>query len=169
MATLNEIVSTVINGGVVIIPTEFAYCYAADPFSKSAVKALKELNNSQDVKQEITILVGDLDDMPNLLESIEPTEEQKAIEHWPSEKTILFSHPSKWLSKDLYYQGKDLVLRLPAENFVLEILHAIGQPLATIAVCEKSNLVRNSLSLKNSEHPYLKVQQSLSGKLPEVI
>jgi len=169
MSNLSEIVSTVISGGIIIIPTEFAYCYAVDPLNKSAVKKLIELNKFQDIKQEINILVGDLNDVPNLLESIEPSEEQNAIKTWPSEKAILFSHPSKWLSKDLYYQEKNLALRLPTEPFVLEILHAIGQPLATIAIYDKNNLVRNSLSLKNSEYPYLKVQQSLSGVLPEVI
>jgi len=158
---LSEIISLVINGDIVIIPTESAYCYAADPFNKTAVEKLKELNNSQTTKQDIKILIGDLNDVPNLLESIEPFEEQKAIELWPSENSITFQNPSKWLSKDLLNKDKHLALRLPSEEFILEILHNIGQPLAIIPIYKNETIVRDSLYLKNCELPYLKVPHTL--------
>lgn len=168
MNELAKIVSLIINGEIVIIPTEYAYVYACDPFNEEAILKLKTLNDSQKINQTPTILVGDLKDIPNLLQSFEPDEEQKAVQHWAGNVNIEFRHPSAWLNKNLLSKDKKVTLRLPEQDYVLEILHSVGQPLATIDMYYETRLVRDSLALKNSEITFLKTQNSLSGALPDI-
>lgn len=169
MNELAKIVSLIINGEVVIIPTEYAYVYACDPFNEEAITRLKTLNKSQEINQTPTILVGDLKDIPNLLQSFEPDEEQKAVKNWAGNVNIEFKHPSNWLNKELLSKDKKATLRLPEQDYVLEILHSVGQPLATIDMYDETRLVRDSLALKNSKIPFLKTPHSLSGILPKKI
>lgn len=169
MSELSKAISLIIKGEVVVIPTEASYCYVVDPFNQKAVEKLKELKDLQNIDQEITILIGDLQDLTSLVESIDSKEEKKVMKYWPGENSIVFSYPSNILNKELLYKNKNVLLRLPAEDFVLEVLHGVGQPLACINIYDEQVLIRNSLHFKNSEKHYLKVTQSLSGNLPNII
>lgn len=169
MSDLSQAISHIIKGNVVIIPTECSYCYVADPFNKQAIDKLDIIKKSQQVAQEYSILIGDLEELTSLVQSVDSTEEDKIMQNWPGETTILLNYPSTILDKRLLYKNKQVALRLPKEDFILEILHGVGQPLACFNTYDEERLIKDSLHFKNSDYFCLKILNSLSGNLPKII
>ena len=69
----------------------------------------------------------------------------------------------------LKYKSKSIALRMPSEAYILEVLHAVGQPLASLVVYNDQMPAKDRRDLLGIDNFILKLPMSLSGKESEVI
>ncbi|MFN0151500.1 MAG: L-threonylcarbamoyladenylate synthase [bacterium] len=80
-------------GGIVLIPTETLYGFAADPWNANAVARIIAIKRRADDKG-MPVLVGDLEFAHRLARGISPSAEQLIEQHWPGALTIVVAaHP----------------------------------------------------------------------------
>jgi tRNA A37 threonylcarbamoyladenosine synthetase subunit TsaC/SUA5/YrdC len=178
MDILQQAVSLLIKGEVIVIPVEGTYCYVADPFNELAVNKLITLRDAQQVKDQPIMLVGDLEDLHRFVGGFSDIEEQTIMQNWPGDSTICFEHIQQGVNSKLHYNSnndkeikntKKIALRIPSSDYILEVLHSVGQPLASIIVYNEQMPAKNRHDLAGIENHILKVPNSLSGKLSNVL
>lgn len=180
MDILQQAVSLLIKGEVIVIPVEGTYCYVADPFNELAVNKLIALRDAQKVKDQLIMLVGDLEDLHRFVGGFSDIEEQTIMQNWPGDSTICFEHIQQGVNPKLHYLAnnnddkdtkntKKIALRIPSSDYILEVLHSVGQPLASIIVYNEQNVAKNRHDLAGIKNHILKVPNSLSGKLSNVL
>jgi L-threonylcarbamoyladenylate synthase len=168
MASLAEVVKSFIQGDVVVIPTESSYCYIADPFNNKAIAELLKLYSEQKQNSKPAILIGDLSELASIVQNIDSSVEEKVINNWPGEVSLLFK-PLDFIDRALLYDNKNIAIRLPEEPYVLEILHALGQPAACIHIYDGENLAYKTSDLRSINKEKLEISNYLHRELPTVI
>jgi len=169
MNDLQQAISLLIKGEVIVLPVEGTYCYVADPFNPKAIDKLIALKTSQEVKTEAIMLVGDLEDLPRFVNGFSSIEEEKIMSNWPSDKTIVFNSVQMGVNDKLKYKGKQMALRMPSSDYMLEVLHSVGQPLASVVVYDEQMPAKDKRNLYGIDNFILKLPMSLSGKVSEII
>jgi tRNA A37 threonylcarbamoyladenosine synthetase subunit TsaC/SUA5/YrdC len=169
MNDLQQAVGLLIKGEVIVLPVEGTYCYVADPFNEKAVNKLMLLQTQQKQKAQPIMLMGDFEDMPRFVNGFSDTEEQSIMQNWPSDKTICFSEVQMGVNPKLVYSNKKIALRMPSSDYILEVLHAVGQPLASIVVYNENMPAKDKRDLYGIDNFILKLPMSLSGNESQVI
>ena len=136
----NQIISVLKNGGVVTHPTDTCYGLACDPFNEDALRKLRALKGMPDDKP-ITIMVSDMGEAQKY-----GVFSRKAFEigseGWPGDLTLILSR----------VDGDGTVgIRVPGDDFTLEMLKRFGGPLTT-----------TSANLHGEKPPY-SAEESLKG------
>lgn len=169
MNNLQQAISLLIKGEVIVLPVEGTYCYVADPFNDIAVNKLIALQAGQKVKAQAVMLVGDLEDLPRFVNGFSDTEEQAIMNNWPSDITISFASVQQYVNKNLLTANKKVALRIPASEYMLEVLHGVGQPLASVVLYNESMPAKDKRDLYGIDEFILRLPSSLSGKISEII
>lgn len=124
-ALINQAVKVLIDGGLVIIPTETVYGIAVDVANKKAVDRLYEIKQRPKNKP-FAILVADIDRVQELAYEIPLTAYKLIRRFWPGALTILLKAKT----------GGKVGLRMPNHQIALEIILQ-----ANIAVaCPSANI-----------------------------
>ncbi|MBU1018396.1 MAG: L-threonylcarbamoyladenylate synthase [Patescibacteria group bacterium] len=130
----NKILTILQEGGIITHPTDTCYGLACDPFNEKAARELYELKGMPREKP-LTWMVGSMGEAMAIKDF-----SQKAVmlasECWPGDLTLVIDG-----------QG----LRVPGDDFTLELLKRWGGPLIT-----------TSANLSGEEAPY-SADQALSG------
>lgn len=169
MNDLQQAVGLLIKGEVIVLPVEGTYCYVADPFNEQAVNKLMLIQTGQKQKAQPIMLMGDFEDMPRFVNGFSDTEEQAIMQNWPSDKTICFSEVQMGVNPKLVYANKKIALRMPSSDYILEVLHAVGQPLASIVVYNENMPAKDKRDLYGIDNFILKLPMSLSGNESQIL
>ena len=133
VATIEEVVDCLLEGGVVAFPTETVYGIAADATNPAAVERLFELKG-RDPGKAISLMV----DSSRLLSAIAQNvtvEVRRLMEaFWPGALTMVFQkRPGNFRHVS---PGNTIGVRLPDHSVPLAIMQALARPLA----CTSANL-----------------------------
>ena len=119
-----ELADTLLNGGVVVMPTDTVYglvCLAGNP---EAVKKMYEVKQ-RDGKPG-TIIAGSVEQLVDM--GFNQTEIATAGQFWPGPVSVILEAPE---SLDYLHMGKkSLAVRIPSLDWLQELLETTG-PLAT--------------------------------------
>jgi len=120
-------VDTLLNGGIVAVPTDTVYGLAADATKAAAVARLFALKG-RDADRAIPLLIGDMKQLRHLT----PLEDDEALAllnlHWPGPLTAIlpkFQEAFRGVSP-----FETIGIRMPNHPVALAVLRAIRRPLA---------------------------------------
>lgn len=120
---------TIINGGLVGVPTETVYGLAADGLNESAVREIYEVKGRPETKP-ISLLVGGMADVEKFCKDIPESAYILAEKFWPGPMTMILNKKDN--VPDIVTAGGNTVgVRCPAHEATLEIIRLAGRPLAT--------------------------------------
>ena len=116
------------NGGIVAIPTETVYGLAADALNPEAVrKIFAAKGRPQD--NPLIVHVSSLDEIPPLVEKVDPRLYKLAEKFWPGPLTVIMKKSG--LIPDEVCAGLPTVaIRMPSHPVAAAIIKASGVPLA---------------------------------------
>ncbi|MBR6701652.1 MAG: threonylcarbamoyl-AMP synthase [Clostridia bacterium] len=145
-------------GGLVAIPTETVYGLAANAFDAAAVKKIFEAKGRpQD--NPLIVHVQSLDEIPALVEKVDPRLPALAERFWPGPLTVIMKRSS--LVPDEVTAGLDTVaIRMPSHPAARAVIAAAGVPLAA-----PSANASGRPSPTKAEH----VKRDLDGRIDAVI
>jgi L-threonylcarbamoyladenylate synthase len=142
-------VTAVLNGELVVLPTDTVYGLGADAFSPAAVtRLLAAKGRGRDMPPPV--LVGTVRAATALVEDLGPDGQRLIDEFWPGGLTIV-CRATKSLSWDLGDTKGTVAVRMPEDPVALELLretgpmavssaNLTGQPAATTAVLARDQL-----------------------------
>jgi L-threonylcarbamoyladenylate synthase len=142
-------VTAVLNGELVVLPTDTVYGLGADAFSPAAVtRLLAAKGRGRDMPPPV--LVGTVRAATALVEDLGPDGQRLIDEFWPGGLTIV-CRATRSLSWDLGDTKGTVAVRMPEDPVALELLretgpmavssaNLTGQPAATTAVLARDQL-----------------------------
>jgi L-threonylcarbamoyladenylate synthase len=142
-------VTAVLNGELVVLPTDTVYGLGADAFSPSAVtRLLAAKGRGRDMPPPV--LVGTVRAATALVEDLGPDGQRLIDEFWPGGLTIV-CRAARSLNWDLGDTKGTVAVRMPEDPVALELLretgpmavssaNLTGQPAATTAVLARNQL-----------------------------
>ncbi|MDR0485306.1 MAG: threonylcarbamoyl-AMP synthase [Elusimicrobiota bacterium] len=117
-------------GGIIIVPTETVYGFAANAFNVYAQRKIYKLKKRSE-KKPLVIMACDIESIKSLVE-ISPKALKLAERFWPGQLTLVF--PSTELGKILSGGRETLGIRIPDNKFVLKLLRELTSPIWTTSV-----------------------------------
>jgi len=118
---------TLLNGGVVALPTDTVYGLAVDAANADAVRRLYELKG-RDESQAIPLLISEIRTMRHLSPAIDPNITRLMNEFWPGPLTIVTAKfPGSFQAVS---RGDSIGVRMPNNNVTLGIISMLRRPLA---------------------------------------
>ena len=146
------------NGGLVAIPTETAYGLAANALDGEAVRKIF-IAKGRPQDNPLIVHVASLEEIPPLVESVDPRLFALAEKYWPGPLTVIMKKSS--LIPDEVSAGLDTVaIRMPSHEGARKIIVESGLPLAAPSA---------NASGKPSPTKASHVIEDLDGKIDAVV
>jgi L-threonylcarbamoyladenylate synthase len=128
---VEEIVSksatTILSGGIVVLPFDTTYGYVCDPKNELALQKIFQLKR-RDLNQTIGIAVNKLKKLKMITE-IDKTTEEFIKERTPGKFTFILKNKSKNIS-GLCLRENTIAIRIPDSELILKIAERTGGVLA---------------------------------------
>jgi tRNA threonylcarbamoyl adenosine modification protein (Sua5/YciO/YrdC/YwlC family) len=142
---INKIVDILNEGGVVIIPTDSVYAFAANPFNKSAVEKISKLKKIDPNKATFSFLGSNLSILSEYTKPI-PNEIFRLMKSvLPGPYTFILPINNK-IPKILENRRKTIGIRIPDNKIVHAIIDTIGHPIVSSSIKVDENLGNEYIS-----------------------
>ncbi len=126
LPAIQDVASTLQQGGVIVYPTDTFYGLGADCFSRDALSRVYEIKGRPRSKGML-VLVADMEMARRLAAEIPPAFDRLSAVFWPGPLTlILKAAPS--LPDELVGQERTIGVRLPALAWLRELVRTAGFP-----------------------------------------
>lgn len=155
-ASIETALDLLTEGEIVAFPTDTVYGLGTNAFYSPGIIKLFEAKG-RDANKAIAVLIGSIDQLSILTDSLTVTA-RKLIQHfWPGGLTIVV--PKKKDLPELLSAGSSIGIRMPNHTVALELIRKFG-PLATTSA---------NLSGKNNPHDASDVLYQLKGRVPLIL
>lgn len=153
---VEQISDTLLEGGLVVLPTDITFALLADATNPAAVEKLYAVAR-RPRERPITALVHSTTLLKSLVRDVTPEVEEMLDELWPGPLTVIFPrHPTRFQALG---GESTLGVRLPDHYLTLSVLSMLGRPVAAVAVpgAEEKDLSARSLHERLEEEVSLVV------------
>ena len=129
--SITAITHQLVNGGLVILPTETGYLLAADALNLTAVRKVFDVKK-RPLTNPIHVVVSDLE-MAERLVNLNPLARKLCYRFFPGPLTIIC--PKRpIISDELVANTGNLGIRVPDSPVVLQIVRAFGKPITATSL-----------------------------------
>ena len=122
-----EILKTLEDGKLIIIPTDTVYGISCDATNTKAIKKVNEAKERKDAKP-LLILVSDEEMLKKYTKDITPFEEEVMHKFMPGKLTMLFKK-NELLSDELTAGSPYIAIRIPDYKELLELIKKFNKPI----------------------------------------
>jgi L-threonylcarbamoyladenylate synthase len=139
-------------GKIIAFPTDTLYGLGCNVFDEKAIKNLFNLK-SRDLTKPINVLIGSNKQLSYVADKIPDNVEEIMNEFWPGDLTLIF-HKKKKIPKILTGGLETIGVRMPNNDFTLDLICKIDTPLATTSanVSGKPSITNAHQILENFEN-----------------
>jgi len=124
---LARAVEILTGGGIIAYPTETFYGLGADATNEKAIKKVFAAKG-RDFKNPVSLIIGQMDDIPPLVQDIPESARKLMALFWPGALTIVFQ-ASKKISPLLRAESGKIGLRVSSHPLALKIVQKLKKPL----------------------------------------
>ena len=131
--SIDQAVKILKNGGIIIFPTDTVYSMGCDLRNKKALNNLAKLKGIKLNKASFSIICNDLSNLSEYVKHIDrPT--FKLLKHsFPGPFTFILNATNE-VTKIFDTNKKEIGIRIPDNNIILEIVASLGNPIATTSL-----------------------------------
>ena len=126
---MKDIIDTIKQGGVVVLPTDTLYGLHASIFSKEAVKKIYELKQ-RTLSKPLIILINSWEDLDKLSVKISGVVKEKLKQWWPSSLSVILLCEDEGLTY-LHRGTNSLAVRWPEYKLLNDIIEQTGPLVST--------------------------------------
>ncbi len=124
---LARAVEILTSGGIIAYPTETFYGLGADATNEKAIKKVFAAKG-RDLKNPVSLIIGQMDDIPPLVQEIPESARKLMAAFWPGALTIVFRASNK-ISLLLTAGSDKIGLRVSSHPLALKIVLKLKKPL----------------------------------------
>ena len=154
---LENIVSIVKKGGIIVFPTDTIYGIGCDPLNKEAIKKIFTIKTRLRSKG-LPILCDTIERVKKIAQ-VPDIANQYIERYWPGKLTIIFS-TTGLIPKEVTGSLDTIAVRIPGNDFTIKLISAIG-----------GLLIGTSANQSNAEVPknIEEIQAQISGEIDFII
>lgn len=130
---IQNAVEAVKKGGVIIFPTDTVYAMGCDLYSKKGLQNLARLKEVKLSKANFSIICSDLSDISKYVKHIDRPTFKLLNRSLPGPFTFILTATNE-IPRLFDTNRKEIGIRIPDNNIVIEIVKALGNPLATTSL-----------------------------------
>lgn len=130
---LKKIIDCLLDGGIIIYPTDTIYGLGCDIFHHKAVEKIYRVKNMQPGKSALSFICPSLADLSKYTKSISTPLYRILKSHLPGPYTFILP-ASKEVPKILKSKKNTIGLRIPDHPVTMAIIRALGHPLLSTSL-----------------------------------
>jgi tRNA threonylcarbamoyl adenosine modification protein (Sua5/YciO/YrdC/YwlC family) len=130
---LNMIKECLLDGGVIIYPTDTIYGLGCDIFQHKAIERITRLKHIDTQKAQLSFVCYDLSDLSKYTKSIDTPLYRVLKKYLPGPYTFILP-ASKQVPKILQSKKNTIGLRIPNNTIALSIVQQLGHPLLSASL-----------------------------------
>jgi len=130
---IKTIVECLLDGGVIIYPTDTIYGLGCNIFKPKAIERIARIKNVDPAKAQLSFICYDLSDLSKYTKSISTPLYRLLKNYLPGPYTFILP-ASKEVPKLLQSKKNTIGLRIPNNNIARTIIHELGHPLLSASL-----------------------------------
>jgi tRNA threonylcarbamoyl adenosine modification protein (Sua5/YciO/YrdC/YwlC family) len=130
---MKTVVECLLDGGVIIYPTDTIYGLGCDIFQPKAVERIARIKNVDPAKAQLSFVCYDLSDLSKYTKSISTPLYRLLKTYLPGPYTFILP-ASKEVPKILHSKKSTIGLRVPDNNIARTIVHELSHPLLSASL-----------------------------------
>src|ERR1700712_4614433 len=130
---IKTIVECLLDGGVIIYPTDTIYGLGCDIFQHKAVDRICKIKNIDPLKAQLSFICRDLSHLSDYTKSIDTPLYRMLKNYLPGPYTFILP-ASKQVPKILQSKKSTIGLRVPDNKICCDILEALGNPILSASL-----------------------------------
>jgi tRNA threonylcarbamoyl adenosine modification protein (Sua5/YciO/YrdC/YwlC family) len=130
---IKTVVECLLDGGVIIYPTDTIYGLGCDIFQQKAVEKIARIKQVDPAKAQLSFVCYDLSDLSRYTKSISTPLYRILKNHLPGAYTFILP-ASKEVPKILHSRKSTIGLRVPDNNIARTIVKDLGHPLLSASL-----------------------------------
>lgn len=128
-----QAVSILKSGGIIIFPTDTVYAMGCDLLNKKALKKLATLKDVKLSKANFSIICPDLSDLSKYVKHLDRPTYKALNKSLPGPFTFILTATNE-VPRLFDTNRKEIGIRIPDNNIILEIVRELGNPIATTSL-----------------------------------
>ena len=137
---IEQIVDSLKNGGVVVLPTDTVYSFCCDLRSKKGLEKMARLKDIKLNKANFSLVCYDLSNLSDYTKQIDRKVYKALNKALPGPYTFILN-ASNEVPKLFGNKKKEVGIRIPDNNIIREIVNELGNPLAVASVHDDDEIV----------------------------
>lgn len=130
---IKQAVDVLKKGGVIIFPTDTVYSMGCDLFNKKALNNLAKLKDIKLSKAQFSIICHDLSHLSDYVKQIDRPIFKLLKQSLPGPFTFIMNATNE-IPRLFDTNRKEIGIRIPDNNIILEIVKELGNPIATASL-----------------------------------
>lgn len=130
---MKTVVECLLDGGVVIYPTDTIYGLGCDIFQPKAIERIARIKNVDPAKAQLSFVCYDLSDLSKYTKSISTPLYRLLKTYLPGPYTFILP-ASREVPKILHSKKSTIGLRVPNNNIARNIVHELAHPLLSASL-----------------------------------
>lgn len=130
---IEQIVSILRDGGLIIYPTDTVYGLGCDIFNQKAIERIRNLKNIKGKDLNLSFICYDLSHISEYAKHVDTPTFKLMKKALPGPYTFILESSSK-VPKILNVKKKTVGIRIPDNNIPREIVRALGNPIITTSI-----------------------------------
>lgn len=135
---VQQVVQTLKQGGLVIFPTDTVYAIGCDLYNKKALQALAQFKGLKLNKARFSIICHSMSDLAQYLKPIDRPTFKLLKHHLPGPFTFILQ-ASNEIPKLFDSNRREIGIRIPDNNIVLQVTEALGNPIASTSLHDEED------------------------------
>lgn len=137
---INEAVNSLKKGGIIIFPTDTVYSMGCDLRNKKALEKLAKLKDIKLKKANFSIICHDLSNLSEYVKPIDRPTFKLLKNSLPGAFTFILNATTE-VTKIFDSNKKEIGIRIPDNNIILEIVKKLGNPIATTSLHNEEDII----------------------------
>lgn len=130
---IEQAVQCMKSGGIIIFPTDTVYALGCDLMNKKGLQELSKLKGDKLNKVNFSIICSDLSNLSEYVRQIDRPTFKLLKQYLPGPFTFILP-ASNEVSKIFDSNKKEIGIRIPDNNIALELVKALGNPIAATSL-----------------------------------
>jgi tRNA threonylcarbamoyl adenosine modification protein (Sua5/YciO/YrdC/YwlC family) len=138
---INQIIQILNNGGLIVVPTDTIYAFAASINSKKGLERLAKIKNVKLKKSEFSLICDDLSDISNYTKPIERKVFRTMKNAFPGPFTFILNANNN-IAKLFGTNKKEVGIRVPDHGFTRALINSLGHCLVSSSVHDDDEIIK---------------------------
>ena len=130
---INQVVETLKQGGLIIFPTDSVYAIGCDLYNKKALEKLAKFKDVKLNKANFSIICSNMSDLSKYVKQIDRPIFKLLNSNLPGPFTFIL-HATNEIPRLFDSNRKEIGIRIPDNNIIIEIVEKLGNPIATTSL-----------------------------------
>jgi len=138
---IDQIISMLNNGGIIVVPTDTIYAFAASINSKKGLEKLAKIKNVKLKKSQFSLICHDLSEISTYTKPMDRKVFRTMKNAFPGPFTFILN-ATNHVSKLFGSNKKEVGIRVPNHGLTRAIVKSLGHPLVSSSVLDDDEIIK---------------------------